>query len=79
MSVTGLCQICEAAEARFACERCGAVVCADHYDADLGYCQRCATEVRGGTRDRSDTGDGGDSDGNGDGNGDGDDGFAGPR
>ncbi|MFB6078800.1 MAG: hypothetical protein ABEJ80_07480 [Halarchaeum sp.] len=46
MSVTGLCQICEAREARFACERCGAVVCQEHYDADLGLCQSCATETR---------------------------------
>ncbi|WP_435099779.1 hypothetical protein [Halarchaeum sp. P4] len=46
MSVTGLCQICESAEARFACDRCGAVVCRAHYDAELGVCAECASEQR---------------------------------
>lgn len=61
MSVTGLCQICESAEARFACDRCGAVVCDAHYDPQLGYCQECAAEARrssggNGGRDRDRTG-----------------------
>lgn len=42
MSVTGLCQICEAAEARHRCENCGALVCSDHYVAEFGVCVRCA-------------------------------------
>ncbi|GAA0311220.1 hypothetical protein GCM10009066_25640 [Halarchaeum salinum] len=46
MSVTGLCQICEAAEAQFACDRCGAVVCQAHYDPSLGLCEECAAEER---------------------------------
>ena len=49
MSVTGLCQICEAAEARHRCEACGALVCTDHYEAGLGLCVRCA-ESGGGRR-----------------------------
>jgi len=51
MSVTGLCQICEAAEARFVCERCGSLVCTEHYDEELGYCATCAAEVRAGRGD----------------------------
>lgn len=48
MSVSGICEVCENAPAIERCERCGAVVCRDHLDAELGYCTNCATEVRGG-------------------------------
>ncbi|MFC7136583.1 hypothetical protein [Halobaculum litoreum] len=41
MSVTGLCQVCERAAATASCDRCGAVVCADHYDRDRGLCADC--------------------------------------
>lgn len=51
MSVTGLCQVCEARQATQQCPRCGALVCEKHYDAELGYCTQCATEIRAG-RDR---------------------------
>ena len=44
MSVTGLCQVCEAAEARFSCGRCGRLVCPDHHDRDTGLCLECARE-----------------------------------
>ncbi|GGL50556.1 hypothetical protein [Halocalculus aciditolerans] len=47
MSVTGVCQLCESAQARFACDRCGRVVCADHYDRGSGLCTDCAKQ-RGG-------------------------------
>ncbi|MFB6125447.1 MAG: zinc finger HIT domain-containing protein [Halanaeroarchaeum sp.] len=46
MSVQGLCQVCESAPAKYACERCGALVCADHYDADVGLCTSCAAASR---------------------------------
>lgn len=46
MSVTGLCSICGNARATSTCDRCGAVVCREHYDADTGYCTECATELR---------------------------------
>lgn len=46
MSVTGLCQICESAQAQFACDRCGSVVCDVHYDSELGLCSECAQDVR---------------------------------
>lgn len=42
MSVIGLCQVCERAEAEFACDRCGAAVCVDHYDAGGEVCVDCA-------------------------------------
>lgn len=45
MSVSGLCQICESAEAKHQCDRCGAMVCATHYDRELGLCTECATET----------------------------------
>ena len=53
MSVTGLCQICEAREATDQCQRCGALVCPQHYDADLKFCTQCAAEV-GNKPDRDD-------------------------
>ncbi|MFB6135185.1 MAG: hypothetical protein ABEJ04_00310 [Halobacteriaceae archaeon] len=45
MSVTGVCQICESAEAVHACDRCGRVVCADHFDEAVGLCVECAAET----------------------------------
>ncbi|WP_435144576.1 zinc finger HIT domain-containing protein [Halobaculum sp. P14] len=47
MSMTGVCQICEAAEARFTCDNCGALVCADHYDEQTGCCVECAQSMPG--------------------------------
>lgn len=49
MSVQGLCQICEAAPATERCDRCGALVCTEHYDREHGLCTDCAAETR---RDR---------------------------
>ena len=48
MSVRGLCQVCERAEAEFTCDVCGAAVCVDHYDADMGACVECTRTVGGG-------------------------------
>ncbi|ESP89048.1 hypothetical protein [Candidatus Halobonum tyrrellensis] len=48
MSVTGLCQICETAEAERTCGVCGAAVCEDDYDADAGACVECARIAGGG-------------------------------
>jgi len=45
MSVTGLCQMCESARAQFSCDRCGATVCEDHYDAANGFCAECAAAL----------------------------------
>jgi len=53
MSVTGICQICESAEATFACDRCGRVVCDAHYDRETGLCTECA---RTATKEESERG-----------------------
>jgi hypothetical protein len=42
MSVSGICQVCESAEARFRCSSCGALVCVAHYDRATGVCTACA-------------------------------------
>jgi hypothetical protein len=42
MSVSGLCQVCESAEAQFQCGSCGALVCPNHYDRNVGICTTCA-------------------------------------
>lgn len=48
MSVTTVCQICEAATASHTCNACGAAVCAEHYDRGMGMCASCAARARGG-------------------------------
>ncbi|WP_251342393.1 hypothetical protein [Haloplanus halophilus] len=48
MSVTTICQVCEAATASHTCDGCGASVCADHYDRATGLCSTCAARARGG-------------------------------
>ncbi|WP_267640309.1 hypothetical protein [Haloarchaeobius amylolyticus] len=45
MSVAGLCQICEDARARQHCNRCGAMVCENHFDRDHGMCLDCASRA----------------------------------
>jgi methionyl-tRNA synthetase len=47
MSVSGLCQVCNAAEAVDRCDRCGTVVCEDHLNEGLGICVSCSAEVPG--------------------------------
>jgi hypothetical protein len=48
MSVSGVCQICEGAEATHRCDRCGNLVCAEHFDARTGYCADCMRTVGSG-------------------------------
>ncbi|RRJ29413.1 hypothetical protein EIK79_12275 [Halocatena pleomorpha] len=52
MSVQTLCQICESAPAEYQCTRCGALVCAAHYDKETGLCTDCATAIRDSPPDR---------------------------
>lgn len=47
MSVSGLCQICEAAPAQHQCSRCGTLVCGTHSDEETGLCTDCAATVDG--------------------------------
>lgn len=42
MSVAGLCQVCEHARADHQCDRCGSLVCEDHYEAERGLCVTCS-------------------------------------
>lgn len=57
MSVSGLCELCQDATAVDRCERCGAVVCAEHYAADIGYCLDCARQAGPGEPGDYDEGD----------------------
>ncbi|WP_327051131.1 hypothetical protein [Halomicrococcus gelatinilyticus] len=50
MSVSGLCQVCEAAAASHDCDRCGTLVCEEHWDGDSGICVECAAELGGSER-----------------------------
>jgi len=45
MSVTGLCQICERAEASHTCPRCGTAVCDDHWSGEHRLCADCAAAM----------------------------------
>jgi hypothetical protein len=58
MSVTGLCQVCEGAEADHQCPRCGALVCGTHYEDGKGVCVDCAAAVPDRNRDGDRPGDG---------------------
>lgn len=48
MSVEGLCGICGSAPADRQCDRCGTLVCADHFALTDGVCADCATELKRG-------------------------------
>ncbi len=48
MSVSSPCEICQRADVTDSCDRCGQLVCQEHFDADLGLCVECAAEVGGG-------------------------------
>lgn len=52
MSVSSPCEICTRADVEATCDRCGRLVCARHYDDDLGLCVECAAEVGDGERER---------------------------
>ncbi|MFC6835536.1 hypothetical protein [Halomarina ordinaria] len=47
MSVSGLCELCQTNEVVDGCDRCGRVVCADHYDRPTGLCTDCLKEAGG--------------------------------
>jgi hypothetical protein len=49
MSVSGMCEICQQPDVEYTCDRCGKLVCDDHFDTSVGYCVQCAAELgRGG-------------------------------
>jgi hypothetical protein len=43
MSVSGRCTVCETREARHGCDRCGALVCDEHFERSQGLCVECAS------------------------------------
>jgi len=45
MGVAGLCELCQADTVADGCDRCGRLVCADHYDRETGLCTDCLAEV----------------------------------
>lgn len=62
MSVSGLCEICERREVVDGCDRCGQLVCEEHFERDHGVCVECYADLAGtpgeererGERDRPD-------------------------
>ncbi len=57
MSVSGVCQVCESAEATHTCPNCGAMVCDEHYDRELSICVQCASTTQQGRADKIDQSD----------------------
>jgi hypothetical protein len=51
MSVSGLCEICERREVVDGCDRCGRLVCEEHFEERHGVCTACFAEVGGNTGD----------------------------
>lgn len=47
MSVAGLCEICGSNTVEDGCDRCGRLVCLDHYDTETSLCTACLTEFGG--------------------------------
>ncbi|NHN47258.1 hypothetical protein G9464_06555 [Halostella sp. JP-L12] len=45
MSISGLCQICQSREAQVQCDRCGNMVCRQHFEESAAVCADCASEV----------------------------------
>lgn len=45
MSVSGLCQLCESAEAEYTCGQCGRLACESHYEDGAGLCVECVSEA----------------------------------
>jgi hypothetical protein len=46
MSVSGTCELCALGDADWGCDRCGRLICDDHYDRQSGYCTDCAEKMR---------------------------------
>lgn len=47
MSVSGLCEVCERREVVDGCDRCGRLVCEEHFERRHGMCTECFAEVGG--------------------------------
>jgi len=44
MSVDSLCEICGTGTVEDGCDRCGRLVCAEHFDESMGMCTDCLAE-----------------------------------
>lgn len=51
MSISGICSVCQDAPADEHCDRCGTLVCREHFDETSGCCMQCANGVGDGVRD----------------------------
>lgn len=45
MSVSSPCEICHRADVSHTCDRCGQLVCQEHFEEDLGLCVECVADV----------------------------------
>lgn len=45
MSTSGLCEICQTPDVDHTCDRCGQLVCDEHFDETLGFCVECAAKI----------------------------------
>ncbi|WP_423999468.1 hypothetical protein ACOZ4I_11030 [Haloarcula salina] len=45
MSVAGLCELCGRPEVDHGCDRCGQLVCDEHWSEDTGLCVECAADA----------------------------------
>ncbi|ARS88490.1 zinc finger HIT domain-containing protein [Natrarchaeobaculum aegyptiacum] len=45
MSVSGLCQICEARPAEYRCDACGTLACEMHFERERGLCADCVARA----------------------------------
>lgn len=48
MSVSSPCEICGVGDVQHTCDRCGQLVCDDHFEESIGFCVECAAQVGGG-------------------------------
>jgi hypothetical protein len=53
MNVSSPCEICGGLAVEHTCDRCGSLVCEDHYSTETGLCVECTAEVGGGDQPQS--------------------------
>lgn len=47
MNVSSPCELCGDLAVEHSCDRCGSLVCEDHFSSDTGLCVECQTQVGG--------------------------------
>ena len=48
MSVSSPCEICLRRDVQHTCDRCGQLICGEHFDRTLGVCVECVADFGGG-------------------------------